>query len=251
MTRVPPELSPVTLSRVMTADPSKSSGLVVARGQRVDFPIDAAGKLRINVFQPLARAEDRSVASWQVTLAPIFQAGVGTIPQGMPARRTTPGKSGTLVVRLTFGGGGVSFQDVFSYPVNGASFAVSGDNVMVEVAALDNATAYTAATKPAVVGWIAPLAIPTEFAPLVSWAPVVSAAATPLQPWTRAVHVAADNAAATVAVVFASQTLGTLLTVNLPAAFGARRIETPLAADNVTATFSANAGAFGFERAYT
>jgi hypothetical protein len=219
----------------------------IVQGQLVTWLLNAAGKLT-DERKTLARAEAPERRAWQVTLAPIVENGIGTDLAGMPAWRATPGASGDLAVVLTLGGGGVSFRFPFNYPVAGASFAVAGDNIMVEVSPRDLATVFTDQTKPSVVGWVKPLAATTARDPLVIPGPQAAGVLTPVYPFARALLVGTTNPAATMQVAW-SRTLGAVGSIALPAGF--HRIPVPAAAEAVTITPSAGLIAAYWEIALT
>lgn len=220
----------------------------VVQGQRVAIPIGSTGLL-VEGAHTLARGEDANVRSWQVTLAPITQNGVGSNDDGMPSHRNPAGATGRLACRLTWGGGGVGYQTRFAYPINGASFSVSGDNVMVEVFPQDFATAFTDATRPAAAAWLKPGAVPQTQDPIVVWG-TLAAVATPLSAFQRAIHIAHDTPGATVQVTFAT-TLGVLAVIQLSATEGVTRIPIPANAETVLAVASAGLVSAGFELAFT
>lgn len=223
----------------------------IVRGQRVTFPLTSGGTLQQTGAQTLCRGEDKSQSCWQVTLAPIVQNGKVTANEGMPAWQGTPGATGTLLVIVTYGGGGVSFRFAMPYPVNGASFAVSGDNVQVDVEARDTTTVFTEVTKPAVLAWIAPRAVPTSYDPIIRWEAYANGAAVPLFPCVKAIIVGRDDSTATVTVQFDGAILGAPLIVELPATVGVERIPVPWGAETVTVTPSAGVAYWGEEVSFT
>ncbi len=223
----------------------------IVRGQRIDFPRLPSGVLQTGVFHTVARGEDPNVTSWQVTLAPVFQGGITSALQGMPGQRIPLGATGGPVCRLTFGGGGVSFQTVFQWPVGGASFAVSGDNVMVEVMASDGATVFTAQDSPAVIGWLMPDAYPTAQAPIVVWTQAASAGVEPVLPWARYVLVAKLDPIETVLVEFMNAA-GVLSSAQLTAPTSLLRLPMHPGATRVRVTPSVSVAAqVGQELAFT
>lgn len=227
--------------------------LVVVRGQRANFPLNSASKLITNPsdWQPVARGEDPRVNAWQVTLAPVTQFGIGSVLEGMPAWRPVPTSAGAISCRLTFGGGGVGFQFHFPWPVNGSSFGVSGDNVMVEARPLDGATIFTESTKPSVLGWLKPSADPTSRDPLVIWNAIANATDLPIEPFTRALHVGHKTAGANAVVTFKSLLL-TLAVIELPATSGVTRIPIPVGAETYAVNASDGAPVYaGRELAFT
>jgi hypothetical protein len=121
----------------------------VMQGQRVVFARTAAGTLVPNNWQALARAESRDVRMWEVTVPPVFLADVGPNSLGMPSRET-----GMPKLRITWGGGGVTWQTEVVAPEVGAVFTVAGEHVHIEVAPFDTTTVF--ASDLAMVGWIQP-----------------------------------------------------------------------------------------------
>lgn len=230
-----------------------NANLIIARGQRADFQLNGAGQLitDANNWQPIARGEDARVRDWQVTLAPVTQFGKGSMLEGMPAWQNAPSGAGAISCRLTWGGGGVGFQLHFPWPVNGSSFAISGDNVMVEARPLDGATVFTPITKPSVLGWLKPTAHPTARDPLVIWTAIANNTDLPIEPFARALHVGHRSAGATAVVTFKS-TLLTLAVVEIPTGAGVQRIPIPVGAETYAVNFSDGAPAYaGRELAFT
>lgn len=230
----------------------------VVQGQRTNFTLDGAGKLVTVIggaqpWQPVARGENNKHNAWQVTLAPITQQGISSVLEGMPAWRPTPTSAGAISTRLTFGGGGVSFQFHFPWPVNGGSFGVSGDNIMVEAVPLDGATVFTEATKPCASGWLKPTASPTSRDPLVVWNLIPNNTDLPIEPFTRAIVVGHRTAGANVIVTFkgAAGAL-TLAVVELPASRGVERIPIPVGAETYRVNASDGAPVYaGRELSFT
>lgn len=221
------------------------------RGQSVAFELTPTSKLA-DRFYTIARAEDARVTCWQISLGPITIASLRGDVDGMPAHRAPiSNATGAPVVRMTWGGGGVSFRTSFNYPANGASFAVSGDNVMVEVRPTDRTTTFSAATAPALTGWVAPLSVPTSVQPLVEWfAPAASPAANPLQPWVKALWFTRDTVAATALVTF-NGPAGIVAQAQLTAADSAIRIAVPAQATSYVVAPSAGLVYVGQELAFT
>lgn len=218
----------------------------VLRGQRAFFPQNGAGQLIVGVPQTLLRAEDpkRLVRTWQVTLAPVFQQGVGPVFEGMPAFLPTPViTTGSVFVRMTWGGGGVSFRTTFAYPVAGSSFAVAGDNVMVEIIALDGTTVFTSDTLPIFSGWVKEAAQPTAPQPLLSpqGADLAGPSTFGIFPFCRALWVYPSNQAAVITIVFDVMIGGAAATQTLRFV-GYQRI--PVASNAVRGTVSISAGTF-------
>lgn len=231
----------------------KRRNLIVVRGQRADFRLNGAGNLITdpNNWQPVARGEDDWVNAWQVTLAPVTQFGKGSMLEGMPAWQTAPTGAGAISCRLTFGGGGVGFQFHFPWPVNGASFAVSGDNVTIEARPLDGASVFTPITKPSVLGWLKPDADPTSRDPLVIWNAIANNTDLPIEPFTRALLVGHRTAGANAVVTFKS-VLTTLAVIEIPTGAGLQRIPIPVGAETYAVNYSDGAPAYsGRELAFT
>ena len=217
------------------------------RGQRVVIPLNAVGGLSRELFQ-LLRAEDDRVDAWTVVLAPVTQNAVGEMLEGQPARSAGffPGAAGNPRVQMTWGGGGVTFRTQFQYPVNGATFAVAGQNISLQVGAFTALGGFTDATRPALEGWCAPNAYPTAREPLVEWILVTSLVPEPVLPWTRAVWVSKD--VNTVCTVTFSPSLVTII---IPVQVGVQRIALPTGTETVTVTSVIGAPAVGFEMAFT
>jgi len=221
-------------------------------GQRVDFDLSPNGTVDSNKRYALARGEYREnpgVVCWQVTLSPIFQAGLGPTIEGMSRRAAAPYAAGDIRLHLTYGGGGVSFRTQFAYPVNGTSFAVSGDNVQLELSSLDRATPYTLSNRPSVMGWIAPVSVPTSRDPLVIWEPFPNGVLTPLMPWCRALVVGRSLSAGVVTVAFSSAFYGPVV-VELPSS-GLVRVPVPLNAEFVQVASTLGVAQVGLELSFT
>ncbi len=174
----------------------------VVRGQRVELPLN--GNLLAPGFQTLLRAEQPSVNYWEVNVAPIYRKSVGPVIEGMPGfvaggGAVDPG----IKLRMTWGGGGVSYRTELFYPRVGASFCVSGDNIQLEAGLLANGSqVFTEENRPVVSAWVKPVGAPTSQAPLVSgfFAPEALYGPRFISPWTKALLVGKDTAAATVTV---------------------------------------------------
>jgi hypothetical protein len=192
--------------------------------------------------QQLLRAEDDSVPYWQVTLAPIFRLGVapsieGLLPDGSFA-------TGDPRCTMTWGGGGVNFRTAFTYPVQGSSFVVAGDNVMLEVEAT-SPIVVTPDNTPVASAWVAPTGVPTSQAPLLDGTDSASALVTTrtLSPFARAIHlIPSVNPQIFTYFFLGGAALGgpNLATVNAPL-----RIPIPSYANSVTVSVPAF-GVFGF-----
>jgi hypothetical protein len=181
----------------------------VIRGQQVIFPRLASGLLDTNSFQSLLRAEDMAVPYWQVTLSPVYRSGVGSTIDGIPARGIPPTvATGDPVLRMTWGGGGVSFRTDIPYPSLGASFAVAGDNIMLDVRPRDGVTVFPVVDVPAVNAWVAKRAAPTSHAPLLITDIISAPFAGPfaVNPFARALVIYTDTAGATITVTFTGPT---------------------------------------------
>jgi hypothetical protein len=174
------------------------------RGSRVDFQRNPNGTLITGDFRPLLRAVSKEVASWQITLSPVFKIPIGPDNRGVPVVAT---ETGSPRFRLTFGAGGVTWRYESFYPVAGGAFTVSADFVTLEVFANDGVTVFTADNTPAVVGWITERAQPQTPTPLCEG--VMDAALLgpfTVSPWTRALQVFAGTAGATVTVTITGAT---------------------------------------------
>lgn len=174
----------------------------IQQGQRVVMPRNpVTNQLLQNSPQTLVRGEDPAVNYWQVNLAPQYRQGIGPTTDGMPAHAFPAQPTGQIQWRLRWGGGGINFQsqEMF-YPVAGASFVVSGDNVMVEVFTFDN-TVFSDFDVPVVSGWLKPLGAPTAPQPLMG-SLFQAALYGPqfVKPWTKAVHVGSSLPGATITV---------------------------------------------------
>jgi len=128
---------------------------IVVQGQRVTFERNPTTGALTGVIQPLLRAEDPNVHVWDVILSPVFRDAVGPDGQGMPTFSLGE-LAGAPAMRLTWGGGGVSWRQELNYPVRGACFSVAGENVMVEVFPFDTVTVYPPGSVPSVVAWVRP-----------------------------------------------------------------------------------------------
>ena len=143
--------------------------------------------------------------------------------EGMPAFRPAPSlPNGSAFVRMTWGGGGVSFRTTYAYPVAGSSFAVAGDNVILDIIATDGTTVFTPQTLPVFEAWAKPLAQPTAPQPLLT--PEANDLAGPatvgIFPFCRALWVYPSNQAAVITVVFNVMIGGLEERERLRAAFG-------------------------------
>jgi len=222
----------------------------VVQGQRVTFGIGPGGLL-IPATHELIRAEDPAARLWTVNLSPITRAQVGADVFGQPGRRVgfAPGDTGNLGFVMTWGAGGVTFKtQIAQYPVNGASFAVAGDNMHLEVFTPGNATVFTADSAPSVVGWAQQSAAPTAYQPLIT--ELFAALPFAIDPWCRALWVARDTALATVAVTFTMANLIPIL-IALPPDTGMARIPVPNGAEQVMAVASAGVVVLLQELAFT
>lgn len=230
------------------AAPSPNGAGMPVRGQRAIFGLVPGGNtLDTGTVYSLARAEDARASYWQVTLSPLYRLGVGAIPAGMPASTL----NGAPLVRMTWGGGGVTYRVDFEYPVAGASFCVAGDNVMLDVRATDGVSVFTPADIVACNAWVSPMsAAPTSAAPLVLW--TTDAAffgPLPMSPFARVLLVALDTLTATGSVQFQGALGNT--TVALPAGVAVHRVPIPASAQLVTVLCSAGFLSVGQELAFT
>lgn len=232
----------------MNYDPyaKRQAGLVVTQGQRIALPLDGAGLLLAG-YQSLMRAEDARVQYWQVNVAPIYRQGVGPVIEGMPgfafpALERDP----NVRLRMTWGGGGVNFRTEFFYPTTGASFAVSGDNVQLDVGLNGPGSVVFAPlpdNQPVFSAWAKPLASPTSYQPLLSGfnAPEVAYGPRFISPWTKALHIGADNILATItARLYSSPVLFTEFVWTATAAGGPVRL--PIADASYLAEVFASVG---------
>lgn len=165
------------------------------------MPTKPDGTTDSNIRQTICRAEDPNVDVWTVNLAPVNLQGIGPQQEGMPGFRFPPEPTGSPVMTLTFGGGGVSFRQDIAYPKAGAVFTVAADNVNVEVNWQgDPFHVYTPAKTPVVQGWIKP-AIGNYAVPLLSGFELVAGpiyGPRELFPYSRAVWIMTDTPGATV-----------------------------------------------------
>lgn len=223
----------------MRPDQYKASPLNVIRGQRYEPTLTPAG-LILRKEEQLIRAEDpsRTVNLWQVTLSPVFQRAIGQDFQGIPARQNPVTGAGLYQVEMTWGGGGVGFRTRYSYPASGASFAVAGDNIMLQAFSLDIVNVYTEDNKPCFVVWVAPTAQPSSPRPITE---VVNAGRNPIPPWARALTVTKDTLGATVLVEFSfgagafvafAQLQGTDSELSVPIPSGAIEVRLTASAGN-------------------
>jgi hypothetical protein len=195
------------LQQIAPAAPGPSGNPV--NGYRVDFEMRPAGTLITGDWKTLLRATDKNVHVWQVTLSPVFRNPIGANTVGMPV---IAGDTGSPRFRMTFGAGGVTFRHEGSYPVCGASFSVTANEVAIEVMANDGVTVFTPQNVPSVLGWITPDASPQTASPLfagVGESPLVGPFTA--SPWTRAIWVY-ESDGTPVAVTFTGP-IGTLTTV--------------------------------------
>lgn len=161
------------------------------RGRQVDFQINAAGRLITGAFQPLLRAIGPRMGLWQVTLSPVFRRAVGPVtPTGdvLPVTVTT---AAAPLFHMKFGAGGVLYEYRGFYPVQGGSFALAADNLILDVAAGDAVNAYTPDTAPSVMGWLTEKAVAQTTAALffpTGTFPGGTTGAVALQTWCRAVY---------------------------------------------------------------
>lgn len=235
---------------VIGAGTAPNGANMPVRGQRVVFE-RAPGLLTLDTdtVRVLARAEDKRVSYWQVTLSPLYRVPVGPVPAGMPdsIRNAAP------LVRMTWGGGGVTFRVDFEYPCNGASFVVAGDNIQLDARAQDGVNNYADAEIVAANAWVSPMsAPPTSPQPLVlfGFGDVPLYGPTRLRPFSRALLVGTDTAGATCTVTFQGA-LGNV-TLHLPAANESmRRVPVPAGAQLVTVLVSAGNVAVGEELAFS
>jgi hypothetical protein len=242
MTLIPPDLARAAVQAQLASEAN------IVRGQRVEIPWDpVSGILQTgrNRAQVLFRAEDRNTPYWQVVLGPIFRLAVGPMLEGLPQTAT-----GNLVARMTWGGGGTNFRTEFQYPPRGTSFVVAGDNVMLDVFALDGVTVFTEATRPAVGAWVQGKAAPTTLQPLIhdglGDAPFVGP--TRVGPFARAIHIYPSNTGVTLTVTFAGPTGTTTLRI-LPT--GHVRVPIPTLATTWTVLVSAGTVAVAEELVFS
>src|SRR5437870_4423217 len=129
MTRVPYDSIGRTLAEQALIAPKPGGQNNVVIGKRVQLPTNAAGTAVDNTdgsgWRDLVRGVYAGGTMWQVTLAPVEQ------PRDNPAG-TLPFTSHPLI-RLQFGGGGVSTEFFFNWPLLGASFVLPADSVTLDV----------------------------------------------------------------------------------------------------------------------
>lgn len=236
---------------MVSANPPPSRPVL---GQQVVFERASGAApqpLTAKVFT-LARAEDASASHWQVTLSPIYRLLVGSTDDAMPGLQTLAAdkvRTGAPNVRLTWGGGGVTYRTEFQYPANGSSFVVAGDNVMVEVYARDYVTTFTDGQLPAVSAWVAPTGNPTAASPVM----VDFINGTPgnsnIRAFARVLLVALANTTATANVTFDGAFGPSNVTV--PAGGGVHRIPIPCNANIYSVAPTVGTVACGFELAFT
>lgn len=183
----------------------------VIQGQRFVFPRNNVSGFLEKTPGTLVRAEAAEVRSWQITLSPVFRDSIGPIgPNGLPGEVFPAIDHGFPELLMTWGGGGISWRQSIAYPVVGASFTVSGDNVQLDVMATDVATPYAVGNVPAVEAWCKPLAIGSFPVPLVISDISHTALFGPraIHPWCRTIVVSGTNPAATIRVVITSSAGG-------------------------------------------
>lgn len=217
----------------------------VVQGQRFEPVLTAAGTLALTT-QQLVRAEDPSGRTklWQVMLSPVYQKQIGAVVQAQPQRRAAGAGAGNYIVTMTWGGGGVTYQDEFDYPASGASFVVAGDNVMLSIRPQDFATVFTEDTKPCVNAWVTPGAQPSSAHPLTDidgtgggGLPITVA----IRPWARKLTITKTDPAATVLVELARDVVGTFITIaNMTAAL--QILEMPIPSRALQYRFTPSAG---------
>jgi hypothetical protein len=159
------------------------------------------GVLDPNIVQTICRAEDDNIDVWLVNLAPLYLQGIGPQEEGQPGFRFPPQPTGSPVLILTFGGGGVSFRQRISYPKAGACFTIAADNVNVELSWRgDPFHVYTDAFTPVASGWIKP-AMGNFTVPLLEGFELTAGpiyGPRELFPYARAVWIQTDTPGATV-----------------------------------------------------
>ena len=166
-------------------------------GKRVQLPTNPAGTA-IDItdasgWRDLVRGYYQGGTLWQVTLAPVEQV------RDNPAA-TLP-FTGTPLLRMQFGGGGVSTEFLFVWPLLGASFVIPAESLTMDVRGTDAAVFLPGASSPFVSAWLLKDAKPTFPASLfgngVRASPSVSAF---LLPFTRRLHIGYSDPATTVRV---------------------------------------------------
>lgn len=189
------------------------------RGRQVDFQINpATGRLIAGAFQPLLRAIKPSMGLWQVTLSPVFRRSVGPVTPTGDVLPVTVATAAAPLFHMKFGAGGVMYEYRGFYPVQGGSFALAADNLVIDVAAGDATNAYTSDTAPSVIGWLTEKAVAQTTAALFvpqGTFPGGTTGAVALQTWARAVHAYAGDGGL-VDVTFAIAPSGTPQTVRVP-----------------------------------
>ncbi len=199
-----------------------------SEGQRVVYQLDPGGTLNPE-FQTLMRGQNPEVAMWQVTISPTFIASQGADNVSDPLLRNA-----RPLVRMTWGGGGVTWRNTFIGPARGASFCVAGSEVMVEIAPRDLLTVYTPATVPAVIGWIKPIDSAQDTPLFESSLQASPAGPNSIPAWARYLWVGGNTPGATFTVAWIHD-FGTF-TLALPA--GYHRVPVPELAGQVTVTAS-------------
>jgi hypothetical protein len=190
---------------------------------------------------------------WQINCAPAFQAGIGPLIQGNPARHSAGDATGQYLVTMTWGGGGVSYQTEFEYPAAGASFCVSGDNVMLTAISRDFFNVYTEQTKPCIQVWAMPRPYPLSPHPLTE---TFTAGGGPsineIPPWARTMTVTKTDPLATVLIEMAFGVVNTFTTVaNMTAADQFIQLPIPSTAIQVRLTASLGSARGMFDLVFT
>ncbi len=154
------EYEPVELQRatdalqVMGAAPQQNNPVI---GRQVTLPVDpATGLLDItdaSGWRDLVTAGFTGGTLWQVTLAPVTQQ------RANPAA-TVP-FTGNPLLRMQFGGGGVSTELLFNYPLLGASFVLPAESITMAVRATDATVVIAPNGPPVVAAWLMRDAQPT------------------------------------------------------------------------------------------
>lgn len=221
------------------------------RGQRVVAGIRAGGFILRGQRQQLVRAEDNDVDLWTVVLAPVTESSKGASIEGQPSRDPFgfPGLGGAWACEMTWGGGGVTFRTRFTYPVNGATFGVAGQNIMIDVFPQSFLGGYTPENVPAVEGWVMPSSSPTSLQPLVQTEQADPVNDQPIDPWCRALNVSVDDVTASVRVEMKIGVATSVVT--LPAGFGLVRIPITTNAEAYRVIASAGVAYVGQELVFT
>lgn len=145
-------------------------------------------------WRDLVSGEFTGGQQWQVTLAPVEQV------------RLNPGSTypvtGNPIVRMRFGGGGVSTEFIFSWPVLGTSFVIPAESLALAVRPSSAMVISAGNQIPTVTAWLMMDAVPTFGSALYTGAiKAVAGISGLVSPFAKRIHLGA-SAATTVDVVF-------------------------------------------------